>query len=137
MCRTVLSKAMSMKRFKIIILNCTFVIYNKVIREYLIINVLYLYYVLFSISGCSFILPFSFYSFFHFPTIYLSLVIILLLLLLQLCWLILIITIIRIWAAWFTPIYLGKWWISRFRDVYRTRKASEMELFVILVNTFL
>ena len=34
-------------------------------------------------------------------------------------------------AAWPTPIYHVKWWISHLRGVYRTLTASEMELFFI------
>ena len=39
-------------------------------------------------------------------------------------------------ADWSTPIHHFKWWISRFRDAYRTHKTSEMELIVILINCF-
>ena len=88
----------------------------------------------------------SFFSSFHLPTTYLSLVItllLLLLLLLQLCLLILPLWVFLrnqvgesskqgIQAAWSTPIHHVKWWISRFRSVCRTYAASEVELFVIL-----
>ena len=40
-------------------------------------------------------------------------------------------------AARSTLIHQVKWWVSRFRDIYRTYKASlEMELLLILVNGF-
>ena len=39
-------------------------------------------------------------------------------------------------AAWSTPIYQVKWWISWSRGANKTNKTSEMDLFLILVNGF-
>ena len=65
----------------------------------------------------------------------------------MLCWLILPLQLFlrnqvrenskqRIQAAWSTPIHHVKWWISRFRGVYRVLTASEGELFFILLKGF-
>ena len=37
-------------------------------------------------------------------------------------------------AAWSTPIHHVKWWISRFRGIYRALAASEVGLFLILLK---
>ena len=37
-------------------------------------------------------------------------------------------------VAWSTPIYHVKWWISRFRGIYRTLAASEVGLFLMLLK---
>ena len=37
--------------------------------------------------------------------------------------------------AWPTPIHHVKWWISRFRDIYRALKVSEAGLFLILLKS--
>ena len=39
-------------------------------------------------------------------------------------------------VAWSTPIHHVKWWISRFRGIYRVLAASEGELFLISLNGF-
>ena len=37
-------------------------------------------------------------------------------------------------TAWSTPIHPIKWWISRFRDIYRALATSEAGLFLILLK---
>ena len=37
-------------------------------------------------------------------------------------------------VAWSTPIHHVKWWISRFRGIYRALAASEVGLFLILLK---